>query len=226
MRTRFALSIAIFAALVLCGWQFGATEPAILLALNNPVGVPATIGLGVEDPIGLLTAQQSGNVTTYSDGNYQIQVTETSVAMRSIIRVVVQKSSGEAFRMASFSITARAPRSSIQGIWYPGADPSSTNVMAATRTKLSMTSRTPITEYLIRRQPRRIPEYSRLGLGRQDLAVSLEGEPADTWYEFRLKVLTARTAQIRRKFLHLCRQIDDVGDAAEIMPIGSMHQRL
>src|SRR5215470_14950240 len=129
MRIRFALSIAIFAALVLSGLQFGATEPAILLPLNSLVGVPATIGLDVEDPIGLLTAQQSGNVTTYSDGNYQIQVTETMASRRNIIRVVVQKASGEAFRMTSFSITARAPRSSIQGIWYPGADSSSTNVM-------------------------------------------------------------------------------------------------
>jgi hypothetical protein len=195
MRIRFALSIAIFAALVLCGWQFGATEPAIILPLNNPVGVPATIGLGVEDPIGLLTAQQSGNVTTYSDGNFQIQLTETSFAMRNIIRVVVQKASGEAFRLTSFSITARAPRNAIQGIWYPGADSSSTSVMVTD-------ANYPIDD--IADANYGIPylaaasQSSRnvlaIGLGRQDLAVSIGGEPAGSWYEFRLKALTPRTA--------------------------------
>src|SRR6185295_16509793 len=98
MKIRFAFSIAIFATLVLGGWQFAANEPAVLLPLNNPAGVPVTIGLGLEDPVGLLTSQQSGNVTTYSDGNFQIQITETtSPAMHSIIRVVVQKAKGETF---------------------------------------------------------------------------------------------------------------------------------
>jgi hypothetical protein len=195
MKIRLALPVGFLATLILCQWHFGSSDPAVIFPLNNPAGVLAAIGLGIEDPVGVFTTQQSGNSTTHSDGNYQIQITETSSKNRSLIRVVVQKVSREAFRLTNFSITARVPRSSIDGIWYPGADPSSTNVMVtdANNSIDDIADANYGIPYLAAAALNSRNVFA-LGLGRQDLAVSIGGQPVGSWYEFRLKALSARTA--------------------------------
>jgi hypothetical protein len=144
MRKLSLISIGLLAILILVRWNFGSTDSAVLISLNNPAGMPAAIGLGIEDPLGLLTSHHSGDSTAYTDGNYKIQIIETATTKtQSVVRVIVQKVSGEAYIGA--------------------ASLDSKNVLG-------------------------------LGLGRQDLAVSIQGEPLETSYEFRLKALTARTA--------------------------------
>jgi hypothetical protein len=196
MRTQFSISIGLLAIFVLIGSYLGSTDSAVLISLNNPAGVPAAIALGIEDPLGVLTSQQSGNSVTHTDGNYRIQITETaSSTTRSIIRVVVQKVSGEAFRLAHFSLSARVPRRAIYGIWYPGADPSSANVMVtdANGEVDDIADANYGIPYLGAASLNSKNVFA-MGLGRQDLAVSIQGEPLGASYEFRLKALTARTA--------------------------------
>ena len=195
MRKRYFLTIGSLAALAFCGWHFASTDPGLLLPLEISAGLPAAIGLGIEDPVGLLTSKRFGDSTTYSDGNYQIQITETPSTRRTIVRVSVKKASGEAFRLTSFSVMARAPRGSIQGIWYPGADPSSTNVMVtdANNSIEDIADANYGIPYLAAASVNSGNVFA-MGLGRQDLSVSIQGEPMGTWYEFRLQALTARTA--------------------------------
>src|SRR5262245_17017962 len=110
MRTRFVVTTALLAVFVFCRWHFGSTDSAISLPIVNPAGTPAALQLGVEEPVGLLTAQQSGASIIYSDGNYRIQVAQTQSTARNIVRVVIQKTSGAAFRLDHFAIVARVPR--------------------------------------------------------------------------------------------------------------------
>src|SRR5215813_3456219 len=130
MKRAVAISIAFIAALALGRWQFGSSELLLVFPLHTPGGVKASLGLGIEDRWGTFSSEQSETSTTYSDGRYRIEITETPSLRRTLIRVIVEKVSGELFRLDNFSLTAYVPRSSIQGIWYPGADPSSMNVMA------------------------------------------------------------------------------------------------
>src|SRR6185436_7768825 len=123
-----AYALGILVTLFLCSRDF-ASDQVVDFSLDSPAGVSATIALGLDNAAGLFTLQQAGNVTAYSDGNYQVQISSTPSQARTIVRVVVTRVSGEAFRLNEFSITARAPSTSIAGIWYPGAEASSTNVM-------------------------------------------------------------------------------------------------
>src|SRR5579883_2492286 len=129
MRIAFAISIAVLLALIPAGLHVASPDTGFNFPVVTSQGVTATVGLGFEDSLGRINAQQSGLTTTYSDGNYEVDITEIPSKTRSVLRVVAKKLSGDAFPVDSFSITVRVPRSSIQGIWYPGADPSSTNVM-------------------------------------------------------------------------------------------------
>jgi hypothetical protein len=195
MKKYLAISIGLLTAFILCGRYLGSSDFAFVLPLHNPAGISASIGLDIEGPIGLLATQEDGTTTTYSDGSFQIQITETSSKTRSIIRVVIQKFSGESFRLNHFSIIARAPRSAIQGVWYPGADSSSTNVMAtdASHSIDDMADANFGIPYLGAASANSRNAFA-MGLGRQDLAVSIQGQPVDTSYEFRLNTLTERTS--------------------------------
>src|SRR5262245_53888580 len=130
MKTKVSAAVALLVIFALSGWRLGASESTLNLPLHNLTGFTAAVGLGLDEPLGLFTIQGAGATTKYSDGNYQIQVTESTSNARTIVHVVVQKASGEVFRLNRFSILARVSRNPIQGIWYPGADPSPTNVMA------------------------------------------------------------------------------------------------
>src|SRR5438876_8620196 len=129
MRRYLAALVGLLLTLVLTSSHIASSDAGVTIPVTTVAGVAATIALGIEDPVGLLTSQQSGTTTTYSDGTYQIQITETATKARSIVRVIVKKVSGDAFRMNNFSISVRVPRKSIEGIWYPGAEPSSQNTM-------------------------------------------------------------------------------------------------
>ena len=184
------------AGLLLVNWNLGSSERGLIVPLNATPGVTATIGLGIEDRLGLMTNRRSGATTTYSDGNYQIQVTETTTSTRTVIRLVIQQSSGYPFRLNDFSITARVPRASIRGIWYPGAEPSSTNVMVTDADHFfsDIADANYGIPYVgaVSADSRNVLA---LGMGRQDLNVSIEGQSGDgSSYEFRLKAMTPRTA--------------------------------
>lgn len=168
--------------------------------MNIPVstraGIPATINLGLEERLGPFTTEQSGTTTTYSNGVYQIQVSETASKQRSIIRVIARKISGEPFRISNFGIAARTQRNTIQGIWTPGYEPSSTNVMAtdAGHSIEDMADANYGIPYIAGASLNLRNAFA-MGFGRQDLAVEIGGSPLyRTFYEFRLKALTARTA--------------------------------
>jgi hypothetical protein len=108
---------------------------------------------------------------------------------------MVQKESGEAFRLDHFSITARVPRTLIDGVWYPSAPPNPANVMA-------VDANHPIEDVsdanygipYVGAASSTSRNVFAMGLGRQDLSVSISGGPSDTSYEFRLTALTNRTA--------------------------------
>jgi hypothetical protein len=196
MRTTLTILIGVL-ALTLAELHLASPDSGLNLPVNTHQNVTATIALGIEEPIGLLTSTQVGTSTTYSDGNYQIQITENiNSKVRSIIRVIVKKTNGESFRMNNFSITVRVPRNSIQGIWYPGADPSDDSVMAADAAhSVDDTSDANFGIPYIAAASSNLKNVFAMGLSRQDLAVSIGGQPVDrSFYEFRLKALTARTA--------------------------------
>src|SRR5688572_15897159 len=102
MRKRIAILVGSLAGLLLVNWNLGSSERALIVPLNATPGVTATISLGIEDRLGLMTNRRSGATTTYSDGNYQIQVTETATTTRTVIRLVIQQSSGYPFRLNDF----------------------------------------------------------------------------------------------------------------------------
>src|SRR6516164_2385896 len=129
MRIAVAISIIVLLAVLSGSIHMGSSDLGWNIPVTTRQGLTATIGLGLEDQIGQVTSQQSGSTTTYSDGNYQVQISETAAKTHSILRVVVQKTSGDAFPLENFSIDVLVPRSAIKGIWYPGADSSSTDVM-------------------------------------------------------------------------------------------------
>src|SRR5262245_41739459 len=131
MRIKIVLVVGILSVLFLAGWHLAASDSGLVVPVNTVTGVSAQISFGIEEPVGLFSVKQSGNTTMYSDGNYQVQVTETPTRTRTIVRVVAQKISKEPFRIRGFTITARVLRSPIAGIWDPGGEPSSTNVMIA-----------------------------------------------------------------------------------------------
>jgi hypothetical protein len=195
MKRPVAISIALIAALALGRWQFGSSETLLVFPLHTPGGIKASLGLGIQDRWGTFSSEQSEISTTYSDGRYRIEITETPSLRRTLIRVVVEKLSGEVFRLDNFSLTAYVPRSSIQGIWYPGADPSSTNVMAtdANQSINDVSDANYGIPYIAAASANSRNVFA-LGIARQDLAVAIGGQPAGDVYEFRLNALTSRTS--------------------------------
>ena len=194
MRVLFAITIGI-AVFALSGLHFGASDPTLVLPVNNPEGVRATIGLDVDDPVGLLNSRESDGTTTYSDGNFEIQVTETPSPRRNIVRVVIRKSSGAAFRLNGFSLTVRLSRSAIQGIWYPGAHPNPTNVMVSDgNSSINDIADANYGIPYLAAASAASNNVLAMGFGRQDLAVAIDGDPIGFGYDLRLKALTARTA--------------------------------
>ena len=195
MKTRVLIVVALIVIFAVCGWRTHASESALNLPLHSLTGISAAIGLGLDEPSGLFTVQNAGPTTTYSDGNYQIQITEATSNARKIVRVVVQKASGAVFRLNRFSISASVPRNPIQGIWYPGADPSPNNVMVAdTNHSIDDISDANYGIPYIGAASLGSRNVFAMGLGRQDMAVSIEGRPASKSYEFRLTAMTARVA--------------------------------
>jgi hypothetical protein len=188
-----AFLIGILIVLAFAGLHFASPDADLILPLNSRAGFSASIGLGLDEPPGQFTVQSNGATASYTDGNYQIRITETSTTAHSIIRFVVQKSSGEAFQLNDFSITARVPVDSIQGIWYPGANPSSTNVMVADATNSinDIADANYGIPYIAAASLSSRNVFA-MGLGRQDLAVAISGTPTGSSYEFRLKAVTAR----------------------------------
>src|SRR5438128_2255646 len=79
-------------------------DQGLNLPIHTKAGLTATIALGIEESMGPLTSTSNENSTTFSDGNYQIQVIDNPTNIRSSIRVIVKKQSGEAFRVNGFSI--------------------------------------------------------------------------------------------------------------------------
>lgn len=196
MRTTLTILIAVLLAFTLAGLHLASPDTGLNLPVNTHQGVTATIALGIEEPIGLLTTTQAGTATIYSDGNYQIQISENVGKVRSAIRVIAKKMSGEPFRMNNYSITVRVPRSSIQGIWYPGAEPSGESVMVTDAAhSIDDVSDANFGIPYIAAASVNLKNVFAMGLSRQDLAVSIVGQPVDrSFYEFRLKALTAHTA--------------------------------
>jgi alpha-galactosidase len=195
MRTGFLLAIAVLLALLPIGLHLGATTNDFQIPLSTQQGVGAIITLGLEERLDQVAVQQAGTTTTYSDGNYNVQVTETAAKSHSIIRVEVTKVSGEAFPVDNFSIAFRVPGKSIQGIWYPGANASSTNVMVtdATQAINDVSDANFGIPYLAAAGANSKNVFA-LGLGRQNLGMSISGQPVDGgFYEFRLKGLRRQT---------------------------------
>lgn len=198
MRTAFAISIALLLALVPGSIHIGSSATGWNLPISTRQGVVATIGLGVEDQIGQVTKTKSGTTTTYSDGNYKVTIEETASRARSILRVIVQKASGEAFPLDNFFIDVVVPRFAVQGIWYPGANPSSTNVMVtdASQSINDVADANYGIPYLAA-SAGNSRNVLAMGFGRQDLSVGILGQPVSpSFYEFRLTALTPGTATI------------------------------
>jgi len=198
MRIAVAISIIVLLAVLSGSIHMGSSDLGWNIPVTTRQGLTATIGLGLEDQIGQVSSQQSGPTTTYTDGNYQVQIIETPSKTHSILRVIVQKTSGEAFPLDNFSIDVQVPRDYIQGIWYPGANPSSTNVMVTDIShSISDVSDANYGIPYIAAAASNSKNVFAIGMGRQDLAVSIVGQPVDpSFYEFRLQALTAQTAKI------------------------------
>lgn len=198
MRTAFAISIAVLLALIPAGLHIASQDTSFNVPVKTSQGVTATIGLGIEEPLGQMTSQHSGSTTTYTDGNYNLQITETPTRARSILRVTLQKTSGEAFPMDGFSVDVLVPRAAIQGIWYPGAPSSSTSAMVtdATQSINDVSDANYGIPYIAAAASNSRNVFA-MGLGRQDYAVSMTSQPvAPSFYEFRLKTLTQTTAAV------------------------------
>lgn len=196
MRTYVLSAIGILCLLLYVGASRGASDAGLNIPFTTRAGVTAIIGLGLDERLGPFTTSQAGATTTYSNGVYLIQITETAANARSLLQVTARKISGDTFRMSNFGITARVPRNAIQGIWYPSAVPSSGNAMVtdAGRTISDVTDANYGIPYIAGASANLRNAFA-LGLGRQDLSVAITGQPVDrAFYEFRLKALTARTA--------------------------------
>jgi hypothetical protein len=193
-----AISIVFILALIPAAFHLASSDPSLAIPIVTRQGVTATIGLGIEEPLGRMTSQQSGAMTTYSDGNYEIDITETPIRARSILHVVARKISGAPFALDSFSIVVRVPRAAIQGIWYPGADGSSTNVMVTdVNQSINDISDANFGIPYIAAASWNSRNVFAMGFGRQDFAVSIGGQPLDpSFYEFRLQAVTPQTTSL------------------------------
>jgi hypothetical protein len=195
MRTYLASSIGILLLLLCVGSTRGVSDLGLNIPYTTRSGVNATIGLGLEERLGPFTTTRTGTTTTYSNGTYHIEITETPGRARSVLRVTIKRVSGDAFRISNFSVSTRVPHNLIQGIWYPSAEPSATNVMVtdAGHSVNDITDANYGIPYIAGASST-MRNAVALGLGRQDLSVAITGQPVDrNFYELRLKALTART---------------------------------
>jgi hypothetical protein len=195
MRRVLILSIGILLTLIGSDAHLASSSASLNIPVATSQGVTATISMVIDDTLGQFTVQQSGAQTTYTDGNYVIDVTETGTKSKSILHVVAKKASGEAFRVENFSVMAEVSQTPIQGIWYPGADPSSSSVMAADANQpINDVSDANFGIPYIAAASSNSKNVFAMGLGRQDFAVSIGGQPlVPLAYQFRLNALTPRT---------------------------------
>ena len=198
MRIALALTTGLLLCILYVETQHGAPEPALNLAISTHGGLTATVGLGIDQPLRSFRVVQAGNTTTYINGAYRIQIRESSVQARSSIRVRVEQLSGEPFTVNNFSLAVRVPRNPIQGIWLSSAVANSQNVMAADATHS-------IDEIVdanygipyIGAVSYNLGNAFAMGLGRQDLPVSITGRPSDkNYYDFRMQSLAGTTAKV------------------------------
>jgi alpha-galactosidase len=188
----------ISAVAVLLSLMWGSSIFGLSDTLTVPIytrsGLRINFDLDLQENPGVLVPMGRTDTTvTYSSGPYQIQVIESAQHGGSVIRVVVTTTSRQPFWTTSFSVTARAPRESIQGVWYPSAVPSPTNVMSADADhSVSGISGANYGIPYIAGASGNLGSVFAMGLGRQDLPVSITGRPAGSEYEFRLTATTLK----------------------------------
>ena len=198
MRFCLAASIGLLLAAVYTGTEIGASEIGVTVPVPLPGGLRASIILGVEEDQSSFDVVQDGNTSIYTNDRYRLQITSSKNQTRDIVRVQMERLSGEPFRMSSFALVVPFPKSRIAGIWYPSADPRPDNVMAtdADHSIDDVADANYGIPYIAAAAPDARNSLA-MGLGRQDLAVSILGKPLDgNLYELRLKALTERTAQV------------------------------
>jgi hypothetical protein len=176
---------------------FGLSE-TLTIPVYTRTGLTLSFDLDVLGyPGALFPAAQTDTTKTYTNGVYRVQVIETDRTGGTVIRVVVTTISDEPFWVTSFAVTGRVPRGSIQGVWYPSTSPTATNVMTADASRsVSGVADANYGIPYVAAAAANLGSAFGIGLGRQDLPVSITGRPAGGEYEFRLKATTARTFKL------------------------------
>src|SRR5215467_6185660 len=78
MRSALAISLAIILASIATRLHLASADPGLNIPVTTGQGVTATIALSIEGSLGQFTVQQGGKTAVYTDGNYEVQVTEIS----------------------------------------------------------------------------------------------------------------------------------------------------
>ena len=187
------------ALLLLAGGRsiFGLSE-TLTIPIYTRSGIVLSFDLDLLSyPGTLLPVAQTDTTRTYTNGVYRVQVTETDKPGGTVVRVMVTTISNDPFWVSGFSVSGRTARGSVQGVWCPSATPTATNVMTAdpTNTITGFSDANYGIPY-IAAVSANLGNAFAIGLGRQDLPVSITGRPIGGDYEFRLKATTARTVKI------------------------------
>lgn len=164
------------------------TRSGFVIAFNiNLLGYTGTI----------FPAAQTDTTKTYTNGVYRIQVTETDRSNGAAVRVIVSAISNEPFWVRSFSVSGRAARRSIEGVWFPSMTPTATNIMADDATRsVSGTADANYGIPYVAAAAANLGNAFAIGLGRQDLPVSITGNPVGNDYELRLEATTTKTFKL------------------------------
>ena len=178
MRFGLSISIAILFLGVYSGIQL-ASDPTLVLPVQVGANRTANVGLTL-----------SGTPSAY-----QIQVRTSQSQTRTIVSVHVERFDKQPFKMGSFSVTTEVPRSTIQGIWYPSATPRSDDIMTSdVNHPIDGLADADFGIPYVAAAATDMANVFALGLGSQDLPVSITGRPLVGNYQFQLTVLAERTA--------------------------------
>jgi hypothetical protein len=197
MRTFTGVLLAGVTLFLAVAWV-GASEKSLVIPLQLRNGLMASVSFDLNFDTSAITKTTEEDASVFSNSVYRIELRESSSEHRSVLRARIARLDGQMFDLVGFALRVKVPAEDIKGLWFPSEGSTSKDLMASDASKpvSGMADANEGIPYIagVSVDSQNI---AAIGLGRQDLAVDIGGEPReDGNYELRLYARTRRKAQV------------------------------
>jgi hypothetical protein len=181
------------------------SEKSLVIPLQLRNGLTASVSFDLNFDTSAFTKTTEEDASVFTNSIYRIELKESLVDHRSVLRARIARLDGQMFDLSGFTLRVKAQAEDIKGVWFISEGSTSQDLMASDASKpvRGISDANEGIPYVagVSIDGRNIVA---LGLGRQDLAVDIGGEPRDDGnYELQLYARTPRKAQVFEELFYV-----------------------